>query len=487
LASDTTEIIKHSVTAGDQQEYNGAPTSLNYYFPFGNNSAQKLLPELPAYWSPSRDYVLRRAVFAESHWATAMGIGIAKMASQTWEITSKVPLKAKRGQELFLSANGGQGWTNYLKKHLRAYLSCDNGAFTEVVRQSGAPGSKVLGFIHLDSHRCRRTGDPEIPVVYRDLRGAEHEMKYYQVFDVADDSDDGDSYFGVGLCATSRAYNVIRRLAVMEQYVYEKVSGARPLNLHFITGITEKQLQDALASQEAERKRRGGVAYGGAVLIPFMQKEGISHVDIPIQSLPDNFDREKELSGALLAYANAIGLDPQDLQPLSNQQIGAGAQSQVLADKASGKGLAMWRQEWSHKGNDYVLDTATTFAFHEKDFRDELQKANISTAQATFVDMLIQDGTITAPEGKQFLVEADALPKHFMPDVPLATEILSDNEKPDLDPPAGDQVAPAPAAAAVPGQVNPQQAVQALMQPQPVATTKEFKEWQDEMLAAVPV
>lgn len=440
------EVITHSVTKDDYQ------VGVFNYFGYGQEPLFKLLPILPNYWSRDRDFVLRQTLFAESNWSSAVGITLSKMASQSWSIKSNIALKAKRAREMFLSA-GGPGWTNYVKRNGRQYLMTDNGAFTEIVHQSSAAGSKILGFVHLDSHRCMRTNDPDNPVIYRDRSGKEHLMKYWQVFGIADMSDPGDTWNGVGYCAASRAYNVIRRLATMEQFMFEKVSGARPLSLHFITGVTDKQIENATAEQEGQRKARGGVAYGGAILIPFMQKEGIGHVEVALASLPPNFDRKQELDSALLAYADALGIDIQDLMPLSGGPLGTSMQSQVLHDKAAGKGLSVWRQEIMHQFNDYLLDDRTTFYFNERDYRDELQQANVAALQVTNVAGMIASTAITPAEGKQILSDAGVVPPEMIAHDLTTTEIVTDSDKPFIDDnPTLEAVPPAatPTSAAVP-------------------------------------
>jgi hypothetical protein len=427
-------VLQHSVTKDDS-----SVSVLNFFnSPLFQAPLLKDLPELPGYWSLTRDQVLRQTMFHESNWSNAVSIAISKMASQSWEIKSDTAIKARRAREMFLTANAGAGWVNYIKQHGRDYLTSDNGAFTEVVRQSSAAGSKILGFVHLDSKRCTRTGDPDRPVIYRDRNHTNHELKWYQVFAIADMSDPSSSYNGVGLCAASRAYNTIRKQAIMERFILEKISGARPLSIHFITGVTEKHLNDALSTQESERKARGGVAYGGAVLIPFMQKEGVGHVEVPIASLPENFDREKEFHGTLLVYADSIGLDIQDLMPLSGGPLGTSMQSQVLHDKAAGKGLAMHRQEHSHLINEYVLDDRTTFYYNERDYRDEMQKAGVAGARATFTDTLVQNGTITAPEAKQIHADAGDLPREMLQADLTTSETVNDSDKPVDSNPAND-------------------------------------------------
>lgn len=433
-------VLQHSVTREDT-----AVGVVNYFnSPLLQDALLKALPELPPYWTLLRDQVLRQTVFHESNWSNAISIAISKMASQSWEIKSDTAIKARRAREMFLTANGGAGWVNYMKMHGRDYLTSDNGAFTEIVRQSSAAGSKILGFIHLDSKRCTRTGDPDRPVLYRAKNGKDHELKWFQVFSIADMSDPSFSYNGVGLCAASRAYNTIRKQAIMERFILEKVSGAKPLSIHFITGVTEKHLSDALATQESERKARGGVAYGGAVLIPFMQKEGIGHVEVPIASLPDGYDREKEFHATLLVYADSIGLDIQDLMPLSGGPLGTSMQSQVLHDKAAGKGLAMHRQEHSHLINEFALDDKTTFYYNERDYRDELQKAAVANERATFTTTLAGATVINPLEAKQIHVDAGDLPREFLQSDMTVSETVNDADKPIDSDPANDNI-PAPA------------------------------------------
>jgi hypothetical protein len=433
------EILKKSVTAGDQ----GLGGSVwNFWVANSTGYQQKLLPDLPAYWSWGRDDVLRMTPRYEPFWSGCLKIMIGKMASAAWDIQGPNDLRTKRFQRLLKTANAGKGWVNFIKQHGRDYWCTDNGAHIEVVRATGAIGSKVLGIMHLDSRRCRRTGDPEVPIVYRDLRGVEHEMKYYQVISMADDPDPADSYFGVGFCAASGAYDQIKWMAWIQRFRTEKVSGEKPKALDFVSGVSDVTVQEAIESGKADNRARGYVAHLGSILIPTMSREGVTGYRVNFAELPEGFDFEKELKATSLCYANNFKTDPQDFQPLTGHAIGTGAQSQVLEDKNKG-GITSWKNELEYNLNEALPEDVSMF-FVEDDYRDRKQKAEIFSTWATAVSTTLDKGLLTQPQGVQKLVDEDQLPQQMLAGPDLTPGLtLSESEKPDAilpAPPSADQI-----------------------------------------------
>src|SRR5882724_3924651 len=222
------DVLKRSVTKLDRIPGQTVPgvSGLTFLSSFNPMSPVKLLPELPAYWTISRDLVLTRTVLAESNWSNAVRIAISKMASALIELDGP-PRNKDRFQELYLTANLGRGYVNWIAQHGRDYLNTDNGTHDEIVRATSGAGSKITGIVHLDSRRCTRTGDPQCPIVYRDKMGFEHAMRDYQVLSLAAYPDPADTYNGVGLCAASSAYHTIRRMALIENYLSEKIGGLK--------------------------------------------------------------------------------------------------------------------------------------------------------------------------------------------------------------------------------------------------------------------
>lgn len=432
----TNGVLPKSVTAGDHASVRQNGMAAGYFMfsvpVFGPATGTDLVP----YWSSVRDAQLRRSIHLESMWASALNKAITKVSARGWEIkdTDESSLRTKRGQQLLLNAENNQGWVSFVGRHLRDYLTTDNGAFVEIVRASPAAGSKILGLMHLDSLRCIRTGDPDYPVIYRDRLGREHLLRSYQVLMFVDMPSPEETYNGVGFCATSRAYRTIYKLAAMEQYLYEKASGSGATGLVFLQGVSPTSYETAMKSADNEQVSKGAYYYKGKVVVPVLGDTEIKEVEIPLKDLPDGFDLEQERKNAYLIYANAIGVPVQDIQPLSGQGLGTGTQTVILAEAEEGQGMAAWAKQWEHHANEDVFPETTTFAWSERDLRDQKAAADIALVRAQARAAQIASGEITAGIALQIAVDVGDVPKEFLPEDLTPGDALQDDEKQDPNP-----------------------------------------------------
>lgn len=428
------EIRKHSVKADDALSW-PAGRILQILVP--NPSPSTVLPAALPFSLKDRDRVLAMTPRCEAQWGAANGIAITKVASLAWDVKGDVALRSKRAQELLHNAdwvNGPGGWIPFLSKQLRDYNNTNNGCHYEVIRQTKAYGSRVIGLGHLSSKACYRTGDPENPIIYRDKIGREHLLSWWQVVSMADLPESDEWFFGAGLCAAERAYSQIIKLAAIERYVYEKVSASRPLAIHIVNGLMSDDLENLINDGQEQQAQRGLGSYMGAMIMATLKPDvAPSLVTIPLAELPDGFNAEEERARSDLIYANAIGLDPQDLRPMGGQALGVGAQSAVLHEKAKGRGLVSFRQGFVHNLNELVLDDKTKFLFVEKDYDDQQKAATISQARATVAADRIEAGITSADQERQLMVDMDELPKWVIPEDKTATETISDTDKPDVD------------------------------------------------------
>jgi hypothetical protein len=129
-----------------------------------------------------------------------------------------------------------------MAKVVQDFLLTDNGWFVEVARATDKPGAKVQALYHLDSFRCYRTGNLDYPVIYLDWEGVFHKLRGDQVIFGSDMPSPRSRMYNRGRCAASRAFQTIIKLAAMETYFREKITGSRALALHFVTGVGKQQL-----------------------------------------------------------------------------------------------------------------------------------------------------------------------------------------------------------------------------------------------------
>lgn len=421
-----TDVIKRSVTKNDAGKAEWRGNVFHFILP----ALQSWDVGLPPYWSHARDLHLRYSPFRESQWASAVHIAVTKMASLTAELTGN---RIQNWKDLWDLVDNAQSPTAFLEKQVKDFLLTDNGEFLECVHATQGAGSRLLGLVHLDSLRCTRTGDPDIPALYRDRLGVEHELQTHQVICLSDDPDASDTFYGVGHCAASRAWSKILQLSAVETYGYEKTSGKRPLSIFLINGnVDEQMLTDAIETAKQDRAAQGYTQFMGAVLVPILDPTATPNlVEIPLAALPDGFDPEKERLRADLVYANSLGLDPQEVNPslIAQRALGTASQSRVLDEKEAGKGLATWRKKFPWLLNENVFPTRVTFAFSENDVRQQRQQAEVSQIRAATRSTQIASGELTKEQALQMAVDANDVPREFLQSDLTPNETVSDEER----------------------------------------------------------
>lgn len=430
--SATAEILSKSVTRDDVLSTGGAQGgAFGFLLPlFAFPQIALQLPQrLPAFWGWERDAVLRSTILHEGFWGAAIRIASTKAATQGFLVDGDGPQITARYQKMLLQW-GGNGFTAGQEMGVQDFLSTDNGEFHEIIRATSAAGSRVLGVVHLDSWRCQRTGDPERPVIFRGLNGTLHELRDYQVLSMADMPSPGSGWYGVGHSAAADAYDHIVELHVWQRYKIEKMTGAGADKLSLVKGMSTKQITDILMTGKADQVGKSLVYYQGALLAGLLGDQTLDVKEIQLRGLPENFDAEKTLREALLSYADSIGMDPQELQPLSAQGLSGGTQSRVLAEKAKGRWPVRRNVKLAQLLNESFVPDSTTFYFTERDLADERLRADVEKVRADTRAVQIQSGEITVEQSRQLAVDSDDLPPEFLEVDETPETQLSDTDKP---------------------------------------------------------
>lgn len=430
------DVIKKSVTSADQQTVSASggfsviigPSGFGQFLSAGLLEGVKGATGLPPYGTKAADAILSETPMIENMWSSAISTAISKQTALGFEIedTTESTRRIKQAQELMLGFDGN--YTTGLARHLRDFLTTDNGAFIEIVRSSSAAGSKVIGLMHLDSLRCYRTGDDRHPVIYVDMRGHHHVLRDSDVIMMADTPSPRVEHFGMGISAARRAFETILKLTAMETFIREKVSGSRNLAIHIVNGISSQQLGEALSSSDAMQDQKGFVVYKGSTIIPMIRSETPGLVTIPLAEIPDGFDADTERRDAYLRYANALGIFVGEIQPLSGQGLGTGTQTVVLDEAAEGRGLAAWRKGFAHAITHQVMPTAVTFYFAASDQKDRRAKADTLGAWAGALKTLIETQVISPAQALNLLVDDGYMPREFLATDATAGGVVSDSE-----------------------------------------------------------
>lgn len=379
--------------------------------------------EMPP-WSVNpraRDKSLREFWPKESFLASTVYGAAARASAFEWEIVASDPDKPEPVQtikavtDMLQNSDGGEGWESLMMKTLIDLYTTDNGSFWELVRAKDDPSSPVIHIFPLDSVRCLRTGDPQVPVIYTDRYGREHNLKWYQVRALSDMPSSQEDAHGVGYCAVTRVLRAAQILRSIAIYKYEKVSGQFARAIHFVGGVSNEEIQNALNWAKQEAANVGMLRYMQPVILPSIDPSSpISHEQIDLASLPDSFDEESTFRWYIAQLALGFGVDYQELAPLPGGNLGSSQQSQVLHMKTQGKGPALLMRRIEHIiNNSRLIPRTVKFQFKNSDAQTETQKADAMFARAKARAMLLQSGEIDPQAARELAVLQGDIPKHI--------------------------------------------------------------------------
>jgi len=307
-----------------------------------------------------RDKQLRDWWHTESVLSGAVYTVTASNAGFNWELEGPEQT-TQQVQEILQMADMGKGWRHLINKLSIDLYTQDNGAFIEIIRSSDSPGAPIIGISHLESYRCDRTGDLEIPVVYEDRRGNRHKMPYYSVIPLEEFPSPIEEMHSVQYCAVTRVLRMAQIMRDVAIFRGEKVGGRFTEAIHIIGGVQQKHIDDIRSREYEKADNQGTVRYLQPLVFASLDPQTPpSLVTLNMKSLPESFNLDEELRWYISVIALGFGRDYQDFAPLPRGGLGSGAQSQTLHLKSSGKGPATFRELITHAMNAFVLPKTVT-------------------------------------------------------------------------------------------------------------------------------
>jgi len=417
--------------------------------------------ECPRWWSPARDVYLDRFWPTENFLAGAIFSIGSRNASFRYELTGPRD-QVIWAQTLLSQADFGAGWQPFLMKITQDLLTQDNGAFMEIIRpariytegktydgakaldldtgeytwhaldpktgtlipvsqfQEGfkiadSPLALPIGVAHLDAQRCTRTGDPDHPVLYQDLKGGRHKLTWHQVVTLEETPSPRAEMFNVQLCAVSRVLRLAQILRDLTIYKHEKISGRFARAIH-LTNIDPQIIQDAVEQAEESADSRGLLRYMQPIIAATLDPNATPAIaTLELASLPEGYDEEASMRWYISGLALVLGVDYGFLAPLPGSKLGTAAQAETQERQARGKSSRLFMQLLAHKLNySGVLPRSVVFRFAQVDPYEESERDRAFARRTRARSTAIKSGEITPEIARQMAADIGDLDQKYL-------------------------------------------------------------------------
>jgi hypothetical protein len=357
-----------------------------------------------------RDFWITEPFLAGGIYAIAAG-----NANYRWELDG--PARTVEQVRILLNtANRGKGWINFAQAITIDILTQDNGAFIEVIRDGPLETSPVVGIAHLDASRCVRTGDPSEPVIYYDRKDKAHLMKWYQVIPIVECPAPVENMYGMQYSGLTRVLKISQMMNDISTYKSEKVGGRFEKAIHIVGGPSQEQIKRLMTRSAEEADNSGLTRFMMPTILASLDPEKpVSHVEIPLASMPDNFNYDQEMKWYLACLALGFGRDYQDFAPLPTGNVGTSTQSEILDQKAKAKGPALFMRLMEYVLNFYgIMPQTVHFAFEQIDLNEKKMSADTKKVRAETRAIQIASGEINPAVAQQMASDDGDLDETYL-------------------------------------------------------------------------
>ncbi len=347
-------------------------------------------------------------------------------------------------QDIMQNCDFGRGWQHFIIKVCIDLFTQDNGAFIEVIRSENSAAAPVIGFAHLDSARCSRTGDLDFPVIYTDRDGVLHRLAWFQVEALAEFPSPVERMRNIQMCAVSRVLRAAQYLRDIGVYNREKVAGDNPNAIYLVGGVPESTITGAMVEHKKKQAERGMTRFILPLIVASLDPTATVSVEqINLKSLPAEFDLEDAMRWYINQLALGFGADYQDFAPLPGRGLGSSTQSLVLHMKSRGRGPAMFMKMMEFLFNFHgLLPSNVTFAFDEQDVEADIEQADLEETTAKTLNLHVGNGTLTPEAARQVLLDKGMISQELFDSIQEGQDVTPDvtaeqDEPVDPDQPTG--------------------------------------------------
>lgn len=378
------------------------------------------------WWSEQRDIELREFWRREGNdiLQGAVSSMVKKFRAMSWVVEGPNRV-ANKFQAVLSESEFGQGWSTLLGKTLEDYHTQDKGAFWELIgagKPDGPMSGPVLGIAHLDSQFCQLTGDPTYPVLFFNSKdGAPHKLHASRVVHLVDMPSPNEMMNGVGFCAVSRVIASSQVLLKLAQYKNEKLSDLPEAGLLLLNNILPRQFEDAQANHQRGRRKLGQEIWSNIMTLFSLDPSQPATAElVSFANLPDAFNEQEATSIYVNIVALAFGVDVREFWPMTQGALGSARESEVMAQKAKGKGIGDVISTIERAVNWRILPESVNFRFDFQDDEEDKLKADINEVKTRTImsmyqskgnDPAMPESAVSRMEVRQML--ANNVPEYF--------------------------------------------------------------------------
>jgi len=346
---------------------------------------------IPQWWSRKRDIELRKFWRQSDHLGGTIWAVQSKMTAIPFKVLPRdlsikehAPIAEYYTNLIVNGSEFAEGWIQLYSKWLEDYFTQDNGAFIEIIGRGNPIGpleGVPITMAYLDSARCRRTGNPEFPVVYESGNGKLYKLHRTRVAIASQMPSGAEQMFSVGFCAVSRCINAAQNLIDIAVFKQEKL-GSRPNRQIIITqgGLAPEDLKQAIDDANMEMSNQG--------LTRFAKTIAAGSVNVPEAAIQvhdlasmDGFSEEDSTVFGIATIALAFGFDVRELFPVSKAASKADAVIQHI--KQRGKSPAHTIEVVQRMINRHFLPPYLEMVFDLQDDAEDRQSADINSTRST--------------------------------------------------------------------------------------------------------
>lgn len=354
--------------------------------------------DLPPHGDPTRDLVLAEFWKDEPLLAGAVYSMSAKMTSLSWTVVGKSD-EAKHFANIFASgwSMDGQDWGSFISPSTQDFYTTDRGVFWETPRVGHRVYGRLDSIGHIDALQCAMTGNSKKPVFYlSDVTGQDRFFRPGEFIHFASLTSAREGQYGMGFCASSRAWKAAKLLLGLHQYDEEKLANLPPEGVAAVSGLTMDEFQDALAIWKAAREKNNSLTFPQVLWLIASQPGASVNVDfVGFSQMPESFNREIVVQQYINTLALDFGVDAREFWPISSGTLGTASESEVQHMKAKGKGPGEFVSIVERKLN-AEMPEGVDFSFDTQDIAEDQQAAE--TAK-TWIEALLPLVTGGSPGG----------------------------------------------------------------------------------------